>query len=293
MTTVGLVGLGKMGSAMALRLLVVGHRVQVWSRSPGKAQVVEGAGAVVCASPKLAADGADALLSMVSDDVASRAVWLGDDGLLAGAKSGALAVECSTLSRAWVLELAQRARAQGARYIDAPVTGLPDAARAGELTLLVGAEPADLRAADALFAALATRVLCFGPVGAGTAYKLVINMLGAVQIASLAEALVLAERAGLELATVVDALATSQAASPQVVRNARRMLADDHAQNVVFTPALRLKDVEYALELARAAGSTTPFAALAAELFRRLLAAHPAPINESAVIEIARTRMPG
>jgi 3-hydroxyisobutyrate dehydrogenase len=293
MTTIGLVGLGKMGTAMALRLLEVGHRVQAWSRSPHKVKAVQDAGAVLCATPKLAADGADAMLSMVSDDAASRAVWLGDDGLLAGATRGALAIECSTLSRAWVLELAQRAVAHGVRYIDAPVTGLPDAARAGELTLLVGADPADLQAAEALFAALGTRVSCFGPVGAGTTYKLVINMLGAVQIASLAEALVLAERAGLDLAAVVDALATSQAASPQVVRNARRMLADDHAQNVVFTPALRLKDVQYASQLARAVDSSTPFATLAAELFRRLLAAHPAPINESAVIEIARTRMPG
>jgi 3-hydroxyisobutyrate dehydrogenase len=170
------------------------------------------------------------------------------------------------------------------------VTGLPDAARAGELTLLVGADPVDLDAARPLLNAIARRVIHFGGVGAGTAYKLMINMIGAVQIASLAEGLALAERAGLDLSAVVDALQTSQAASPQVVRNAQRMLADDHERNVVFPPALRLKDVEYALRLAQELQIGAPFGGLAATAFRDLSAAHPGDVNESKVIAIARAR---
>ena len=134
----------------------------------------------------------------------------------------ALAIECSTLSHDWVLELAREVRRRGFRYVDAPVTGLPDAAAAGTLTLLVGADPGDLDAARPVFASLATRVLHFGAVGQGTVYKLMVNLMGAVQIASAAEGMALAESAGLDLKLVADAIGSGQAASPQVVRNVRR-----------------------------------------------------------------------
>ena len=162
---------------------------------------------------------------MTADDESSRAMWLGENGALAAENApDALAIECSTLSHDWVLELAGKVRARGFRYVDAPVTGLPDAAAAGTLTLLVGAEPADLDAARPVFASLATRVLHFGGVGQGTVYKLMVNLLGAVQIASAAEGVALAEAAGLDLRLVADAIASGQAASPQVVRNVRRFV---------------------------------------------------------------------
>jgi 3-hydroxyisobutyrate dehydrogenase len=289
MTTVAFLGLGKMGTGMALRLVSAGHRVQVYARTASKGDALVAAGAQACATPRDACAGAQAVFSMVSDDAASRAVWVGPDGALGAAlEPRAFAIECSTLSRSWVLELAAAAAARGLRYIDAPVTGLPQAARAGELTLLVGAQREDLDAAGSLLGALAQRVIHFGAPGAGTAYKLIINLIGAVQIASLAEGLALAERAGLELATVVDAIAGSQAASPQVVRNARRMLAGDHDRDVVFTPALRLKDVDYALRLAGELGLGTPFGAAAADAFRELCATATGDSNESQVIDVAR-----
>jgi 3-hydroxyisobutyrate dehydrogenase len=169
---------------------------------------------------------------------------------------------------------------------------LPDAAAAGQLTLLVGADAADLEAARPLLGTLATRILHFGPVGAGTAYKLVVNLIGAVQIASAAEGLALAERAGLDLATVVDAIATSQAASPQVVRNTRRMVAGDFMRDVTFTPVLRAKDVEYALRLADELALGTPFGAAARAAFRRLLELGGGAHNESRIIEVARGEPP-
>lgn len=294
MTTIAFLGLGRMGTGMALRLRAAGHRVQVYSRNAQRAERLAHSGVQACASVAQACEGAQAVFSMVSDDAASRAVWLERDGALhAGLPPGAFAIECSTLSRPWVLELAAAASARGLRYLDAPVTGLPDAARAGELTLLVGAAREDLDAAQPLLAALAKRVLHFGPVGAGTAYKLVINMIGAVQIASLAEGLALAERAGLALHDVVAALESSQAASPQVVRNARRMLAGDHDREIAFLPALRLKDTEYALRLASEAGMSAPFGDLAAETFAALCSSHPGEINESKVIDVARARLHG
>ena len=119
-----------------------------------------------------------------------------------------------------------------------------------------------------MFASLATRVLHFGGVGQGTVYKLMINLLGAVQIASAAEGVAMAEAAGLDLKLVGDAVASGQAASPQVVRNMRRFLSGDHTVNVNFTPALRLKDVEYALRLARRLDAPHAFGEVAAGLYR-------------------------
>jgi 3-hydroxyisobutyrate dehydrogenase len=250
------------------------------------------AGATLAKTPRDACDGADAVIAMTADDASSRAMWLGKDGALAAdVRSGALAIECSTLSHAWVLELAREAMTKGLRYVDAPVTGLPAAAAAGELTLLVGAEPEVLNAARPLLDALATHVLHFGPVGAGTVYKLVVNLIGSVQIASAAEGLALAERAGLDMKAVVDAIATGQAASPQVVRNTRRMIEGEFGRDIVFTPVLRLKDVEYALRLAQAFGIATPFGDAARDAFARLVELGAGADHEARVIDVARGRL--
>src|SRR5262249_30423448 len=149
---------------------------------------------------------------------------------------------------------------------DCPVTGLPAQAASGELTLLVGAAPEHLAAARPLLTRFSQRILHFGPIGTGTAYKLLVNMLGAVQIASAAETMALAERAGLQLPLVADALSTGQAASPQDIRNAERISRGVHSENVLFTPKLRLKDVEYALRFARKLGIGSPFGELSAQL---------------------------
>lgn len=293
MATLAFMGLGQMGSAMAGRLLAAGHVVRVFNRTSSRAQPLVLRGAQPFATPAAACRGVDAILCMVADDAASQTLWSGAEGVLsADFKPGVLAIECSTLSQAWVLDLAGRAKARGLRYIDAPVTGLPDSAAAGALTLLVGAAASDLEAARAVLGALSERIFHFGEVGAGTAYKLIINMLGAVQIASLAEALAIAERAHLDLNTVADAIASGQAASPQVVRNSRRMVAGEHGKNILFTPRLRLKDVKYALELSQQLGIGSPFGSLAEEAFRRLCDAGFADANESSILEVARGRRP-
>jgi 3-hydroxyisobutyrate dehydrogenase len=289
MARIAFIGLGKMGLGMAGRLLAAGHELNIYNRTPARAAPLVGAGARIRASPAEACGKAEAVISMVADDAASRAVWLGADGILGAIAGGAFAIECSTLSHDWVTELAAAATGRGLRYIDAPVTGLPDTAAAGELTLLVGADAADLRDAGPILSAFSQRVIHFGPVGTGTVYKLIINMLGAVQIASAAESMALAERAGLDLEVVADAIATGQAASPQVIRNTRRMVEGDRNRNITFTPRLRLKDVDYALQLARKLDLGTPFGALAARAFGQLCDSAPDG-NESNVIAIARNQ---
>src|SRR5688572_26508518 len=289
MKRVAFLGLGRMGTAMASRLLERGYDVTVYNRTAKRAEPLVAAGAKLARTPRDACANAEAVIAMTADDVSSKAQWLGDDGALAAKLApNTLAIECSTLSHDWAVELGRRVAERGLRYIDAPVTGLPEAAAAGELTLLVGAHTADFAAARPLLDALATRVLHFGAVGAGTAYKLAINLIGAVQIASAAEGLALAERAGLDPKLVVEAIATSQAASPQVVRNTRRMIDGEFSRDIVFTPVLRLKDIDYALRLAESLGVETPFGDAAREAFARLVALGASDDHEARIIEVAR-----
>ena len=289
MSRVAFVGLGRMGLGMAGRLLEAGHQLVVHNRTPARADELLARGAEWADSPGAAAEGADAVVVMVSDDEASRRVWTAPDGVLAGGPAtGALAVECSTLSSAWVRELAAAAQDRGLRYLDCPVTGLPEAAAAGALTLLVGADPADLVAAEPLLAPLSTERVHFGAVGAGTAYKLIVNLMGAVQIAGAAEGMALAERAGLDLDQVARAIASGQAASPQVVRNSRGLADGDHDE-VVFSGRLRRKDAAYAVALADELGIGAPFGRTALTGLDRLLDAGLGDRNESSILEVART----
>jgi 3-hydroxyisobutyrate dehydrogenase len=286
---VAFLGLGKMGTGMASRLATAGHSLSVFNRTPGRAASLEKLGARVAETPRAAAQNADIIIGMTADDESSRAMWLGEHGALAAENHpDALAIECSTLSHDWVIELAGHVANRGFRYVDAPVTGLPDAAAAGTLTLLVGAHPTALDAARPVFSSLATRVLHFGGVGQGTVYKLMVNLMGAVQIAAAAEGMVLAERAGLDLGLVADAIASGQSASPQVVRNVRRFVTGDHGVPVNFTPALRLKDIEYALRLARSLGSPGEFGEVAARLYRKLCERGHSRDNESRIVDVVR-----
>lgn len=286
MARIGFLGLGNMGLGMAGRLIAAGHDVHVWNRTAAKAQALSGATAA--ATPREAADGADAIFAMVADDAASEAVWCGPDGALAGASAGTIAADCSTLSHAWVTQLAQRAAAAGLRYVDSPVTGLPDAAAEGRLTLLVGAADGDLAAARPLLEPMAADIVHFGPVGAGTAYKLMINLMGAVQIAAAAEGLLIAEAAGLDMHKVMYALERGQAASPQVVRNARRMVDDQHTEDILFTGRLRLKDVRCGLALADSLNQTAGFGRVAEAALERLLDLGLGERNESQIIAALR-----
>jgi 3-hydroxyisobutyrate dehydrogenase len=249
MQRVAFIGLGRMGHGMASRYLHADFEVAVWNRSKAKADDLIARGARWAVSPADAATGADAVVTMVADDEASGAVWLGQDGAAASMKAGVFAIECSTVSHRHALDMARELRARGLIYIDCPVTGLPEAAAAGKLTLLVGADSADLEKARPFLAPLCTTIRHFGAVGSGTVFKLINNLMGAVQIASLAEGVAIAEQAGLDMKLVAEALSTGAVASPQVIRHSKRMVARDFS-GASFTAALRHKDAAYAVRLA-------------------------------------------
>ena len=253
MAHVAFIGLGRMGHGMAGRYLDNGFAVAVWNRSKSKAERLIARGARWASSPADAADGADAIVTMVADDEASRAVWLGKDGAAATAKAGTLAIECSTVSYRHALDLARELRGRDLVYIDSPVTGLPDAAASGKLTLLIGAEPADLERARPYLAPLSTTIRHFGAVGTGTVYKLINNLMGAIQIAGIAEGLAIAELAGLDMKLVLEAVETGVAASPQVIRHSKRMAARNFS-GATFTAALRYKAALQGCRLRRGAG---------------------------------------
>jgi len=285
MTKVAFIGLGRMGHGMAGRYLDAGFTVAVFNRSKAKAADLIARGARWASSPADAADGADAVVTMVADDEASRSVWLGKDGAVTTMKPGALAIECSTVSHQHALDMARELRGRGLVYIDCPVTGLPEAAASGKLTLLVGADAADLDRATPYLAPIGNNVRHFGAVGTGTVYKLINNLMGAVQIASLAEGIAMAEQAGLDMNLVAEAMATGAVASPQVIRHSRRMVARDFS-GASFTSALRHKDAAYAVKLAETLLADAPLLGHAAvEAYARAKAQMPDE-DEGRMIEI-------
>jgi 3-hydroxyisobutyrate dehydrogenase len=285
MVHVAFIGLGRMGHGMAGRYLDNGFTVAVWNRSKSKALDLIARGARWAHSPADASAGADAIVTMVADDEASRAVWLGQDGAALTAKAGTLAIECSTVSYNHALDLARELRGRGLVYIDSPVTGLPDAAASGKLTLLVGAEPADLERARPYLVPLSTTIRHFGAVGTGTVYKLINNLMGAIQIAGIAEGLAIAEQAGLDMKLVLEAVETGVAASPQVMRHSKRMVARNFS-GATFTAALRHKDAAYAVALAESLLSDVPLMGRAAvQSYARAKARAPDD-DEGKMIEI-------
>src|ERR1700727_858788 len=285
MTRVAFIGLGRMGHGMAGRYLDAGFTLSVWNRSRAKAEDLIARGARWATSPEDAAIDADAVVTMVADDEASREVWLTKDGAAATMKAGTLAIECSTVSYRHALDLAHELRSRGLVYIDSPVTGLPDAAASGKLTLLVGAEPADLERARPYLVPLSTTIRHFGAVGSGTVYKLINNLMGAIQIAGIAEGLAIAEQAGLDMKLVLEAIQSGVAASPQVLRHASRMVARNFA-GATFTAALRQKDAAYAVALAESLLFASPIMGRAAvESYDRAKAYAPDD-DEGRMIEI-------
>ena len=284
MRRVAFIGLGRMGHGMAGRYLDAGFKVAVWNRSKAKADDLIARGAQWATSPEDAAIDADAVVTMVADDEASREVWLTKDGAAATMKAGTLAIECSTVSHAHALAMARELRSRGLIYIDCPVTGLPEAAAAGKLTLLVGADVPDLDKARPYLAPIGTTIRHFGAVGSGTVFKLINNLMGAVQIASLAEGLAIAEQSGLDMKLVAEALSTGAVASPQVIRHSRRMAARDFS-GASFTAALRHKDAAYAVALAETLLPSVPVSRAAVEAYAKAEAYAPDD-DEGKMIEI-------
>ena len=192
--TVAFLGLGLMGGGMARRVLAAGFPLAVYNRSADSAAALAAEGARAARSPREAAEGADVIVSMLADDDAARSLWLGPDGAVAGAKTGAIFVECSTVSLGWIKQLSAAAGAAGCEVLDCPVTGSKPQAAAGELLFLVGGDEATLARARPVLAAMSRDVIHLGPAGSGALMKLINNFVCGVQLVSLAEAIAMIEQ---------------------------------------------------------------------------------------------------
>ena len=245
MKTIAFLGLGTMGSGMARRLLGAGFALRVYNRTAARAGALGAAGAFVAATPRDAAAGADAVISMLADDTASRVAWTGDEGALAGVRCGAVLVESSTLSVGWVKELAAQAEAKGCRLLDAPVTGSKPQAENGELLFLVGGDAGALDSVREVLKPMSRGAIHLGPAGSGALMKLINNFLCGVQAASLAEALAMIENSGLDRTQALEVLSNGAPGSPMLKTLSARMTARDFRPN--FSVNLMAKDLSYAI----------------------------------------------
>ena len=263
-TSIAVLGLGVMGAGMAQNLIDKGFSVALFNRDPAKAAPFQGK-ARIAETPAAAADGADLVLAMLSDDDASRAVWLGEKGALAAARPGAVLIECSTISLPWVRELADHALKAGLGFVDAPVTGSKAQAASGALRFLAGGAPEHIEKAGEAFAAMGSETLVLGPVGSGITMKLINNFLCGVQVASLAEALAMVEKSGLDAEKARNILLSGAPGSPLVKAIAGRIAEGDYAPH--FFTALMAKDLDYAAREGASLGITLASAAAARARF--------------------------
>lgn len=264
---VAFLGLGIMGSGMARQILANGFPLSVFNRNVEKSKPFAAAGAKIAGSPAEAAAGADIIVSMVADDQASRSVWLGQGGALSAVKPGVLCIECSTLTVNWVRELSTAVAGRGGEFIDAPVTGSKPQAASGELSFLVGGTASALEKARPVLSVMGKAIIPLGPTGSGALVKLINNFLCAVQVTSLAEAMAMIERSGLDRAKTLEMLNNGAPGSPMLKTMSARMTSSDVPTN--FSVRLLAKDLGYAIEEGKKVSLELAMAAAALNHFQK------------------------
>jgi 2-hydroxy-3-oxopropionate reductase len=266
---VGFIGLGVMGRPMAENLLTAGARLVVHNRSRPAQDALVARGAAGAQSPEEVAGRADIIITMLADDDAVRSVVGG--GLLAAARPGSLIVDMSTVSPALSRELAARATERDVRMLDAPVSGGDVGAREGTLSIMVGGGAADLERARPVLEVLGASIVHAGPAGAGQVVKACNQVLVAITIAGVSEALVLGSRLGVAPETILDVLSRGLAANR--VMDLRRANFLNHAFTPGFKVDLHHKDLDIALAGGGQANVPLPLTAITQQLFRQLRAA--------------------
>ena len=267
---VAFLGLGALGAPMAANLLAAGVPLTVHNRSRERERPLEALGAIRAAHPAAAAAGASLVCLCLRDDDAVREVLLGPGGVVAGAAPGTLVIDCSTIAPASSAGLALTLAGHGLAYLDAPVTGGTEGARAGAVVVLVGGDPLDLERARPLLEVVGGAIHPFGPVGAGQRVKAVNQVLVAGSYAAVAEALALGVRLGLPMERVCGALQGGAAGSWALRHRAGTMLAGQFPLG--FKLELHRKDLAIALAAAAEVGLELPVSERVAALEEALMA---------------------
>jgi 3-hydroxyisobutyrate dehydrogenase len=284
---VAFLGLGTMGAAMAANLARAGFTVTGWNRTPGRGQELADLGVTLAATPAAAAAESDIVVICVSDTPDVEAVLFGPDGVVDGARNGTLVVDCSTIAPSGSWDFAARLTEQGLRLVDAPVSGGSEGARNATLTIFVGGDEADVERARPVLSALGRTITHVGPTGAGQAVKAVNQVILAGAYLGVAEGIVLAIKAGLDVEQVVAALGGGAAQSWVLANRSGRMIDNDYPLG--FKIALHRKDLGIALDLAAQLGAVLPVSALAAQLETGLIAAGHADDDMSALARTIRS----
>jgi 3-hydroxyisobutyrate dehydrogenase-like beta-hydroxyacid dehydrogenase len=266
-STVAVIGVGRMGGAMAGTISRAGFDVTVWNRDSSKAEnVAEQAGAGIAASAAEAAAGADVVLSSLADDDAVKAVYLGAGGVVEGLGPGKVAVDTSTIDPPTVLEVGEAVDETGAGFLDCPVSGSVSTVEAGTLTIMAGGDTHLLDQVRPVLDALASRVVHVGDRGAGAATKLAVNGL----VHALSEAVVLAEKAGVDRSIAYEVFASGAGGAP-FVQYKREAFENPDSTPVAFSLDLVAKDLELITGLGRRVGAPMEQAETGLEIVRRAI----------------------
>jgi len=276
MARMAFLGLGAMGIRMARRLVEAGHDVTTWNRSPKAV-----AGAATAASPRAAVEDAEIVIVIVTDNEASEAVWLGEDGAIHGLNPGTIAIESSTLTGAAMRRLDAAITEVGGRFLDAPVMGTLPHAENGGLQHLVGGEAAVLDEVRPVLEVMSGAIHHLGPVGAGTAMKLAANSWFAMQVEAMAEVLTLARAGGVKDEGTVEVLRALPATSPVLGMLVGLMVEEKFAP--LFPIRLVAKDLRYASEV-----RDLPLLSRTAERFAEAVEAGFGDDNIHGVVKLAR-----
>jgi len=284
---VGLIGLGLMGQPIGMNLLKAGHTLTVWNRTTSRANELVALGAKLATSPKEVAAASDVLLTIVSDPPALESILWGADGkesgALAGLKPGSTYIDSSTVSPALARKIAAACAERSVRFLDAPVTGGDWGAKKGELIFMVGGDAGTLKSVEPILGVLGKRWFHLGPNGAGQTIKLAMNMILALQVDALAEALALVTRAGLKGEDLVEVMQSSMARSGVLDVKAPNLLKGEYKPS--FPLRLMHKDLGLALELANQIGVALPATAAARETYNYVKGAAKEDLDYSAVMK--------
>jgi 3-hydroxyisobutyrate dehydrogenase len=290
---VGFLGLGTMGAAMAANLARAGFALTAWNRTPGRAPELDSLGIARAGTPADVARAVDRLVICVSDTPDVDAVLFGPDGVAGAARDGQLIIDCSTISPSATRDFAERLAGLGVELVDAPVSGGSEGAQKATLTIFCGGDAAAVERARPILAAMGKTITHVGPSGSGQAVKAVNQVILAGTYLGVAEGIVLALKAGLDVQQVVEALGGGAAQSWVLTNRSGRMLANDYPLG--FKVALHRKDLAIALDLAREMGAELPVSELAADFETDLIAGGHADDDMSALARVIRERsgLPG
>ncbi|RFU45462.1 NAD(P)-dependent oxidoreductase [Paraburkholderia sp. DHOC27] len=266
MAKISVLGMGAMGSRMAINLIKAGHQVTVWNRGPAAAQRVVDAGAHLARTPREASSGADFVVAMVRDNDASRQVWLDEEnGALRGMSADAIAIESSTVTAEWIRELEARMAERSISLLEAPVVGSTPQAEAAQLTYFVGGKPDVLARAEPVLKVVGSSLHHVGAIGTAALTKLTANTLLGIQVTALAELIGMLKRSGSDVERVLDAVAKTPVWNVVAGRVSSLMLAGNFAPQ--FPVDLIEKDFAYTVQTA-GSESAAPTISAARNVFR-------------------------